>query len=182
VQEHEGAEVRARRKRRSREQIAELVWEFKASGLRQAQVWRESRDRAECLATESDTPASVALPLRNLRYRLAKLRVSETAQALESVRCMSDIYVQYEYKDAVSGAVQRIIVMVPRAKIEAYRGVKKRPCSDADIARELSEQPALSSFPEGPWLSPVTYSDALPAELQERAPAFEENGMTFWEA
>jgi hypothetical protein len=35
VQENEGTEVRARRKRRSREQIAELVREFKASGLTQ---------------------------------------------------------------------------------------------------------------------------------------------------
>jgi hypothetical protein len=35
VQENEVTEVRARRKRRSREQIAELVWQFKASGLRQ---------------------------------------------------------------------------------------------------------------------------------------------------
>jgi hypothetical protein len=35
VQENEGTEVRARRKRRSREQIAELVRGFKCSGLTQ---------------------------------------------------------------------------------------------------------------------------------------------------
>jgi hypothetical protein len=35
VQENEGTEVRTRRKRRSREQIVELVREFKDSGLNQ---------------------------------------------------------------------------------------------------------------------------------------------------
>jgi hypothetical protein len=35
VQENEGIEKQARRKRRSREQIAELVREFKSSGLSQ---------------------------------------------------------------------------------------------------------------------------------------------------
>ena len=35
MQENEGAEVRTRKKRRSREQIAELVREFTASGLTQ---------------------------------------------------------------------------------------------------------------------------------------------------
>jgi len=35
VQENEGTEVRTRRKRRSREEIAELVREFKSSGLTQ---------------------------------------------------------------------------------------------------------------------------------------------------
>ena len=35
MQENEGTEVRTRRKRRSREQIAELVREFKSSGLTQ---------------------------------------------------------------------------------------------------------------------------------------------------
>jgi hypothetical protein len=35
VQENEGIQIKARRKRRSREQIAELVGEFKDSGLTQ---------------------------------------------------------------------------------------------------------------------------------------------------
>ena len=35
MQENEGTEVRTRRKRRSREEIAELVREFKSSGLTQ---------------------------------------------------------------------------------------------------------------------------------------------------
>jgi hypothetical protein len=35
VQENEGIQIKARRKRRSREQIAELVREFKSSGLTQ---------------------------------------------------------------------------------------------------------------------------------------------------
>jgi hypothetical protein len=52
--------------------------------------------------------------------------------------------------------------------------------SDTDIARNLSEGPAVSSFPQPHWLGPISYPNALPAELHEPEHAFEENGMTFW--
>jgi hypothetical protein len=52
--------------------------------------------------------------------------------------------------------------------------------SDTDIAYNLSELPALSRFPHPHWRSSVSYPNALPAELEECEPAFEENGMRFW--
>jgi len=43
VQENEGSEIKAPRRRRSREQIAALVREFKASGLIQREFSEERR-------------------------------------------------------------------------------------------------------------------------------------------
>jgi hypothetical protein len=100
------------------------------------------------------------------------------------VKNISDIYVQYEASEPFKGGapkVLRVFAKVPRAKIEAYRRVRNdQTSSDTDIARNLSEGPALSSFPQPHWLGPINYPNALPAELHEPEPAFEENGMTFW--
>ena len=95
---------------------------------------------------------------------------------------MSDIYVQYEYKDAVSGSVQHIFAKVPSAKIHEYRQANDdQTKSEEDIAKILSDGPAAKRLGQlrGYWIN-VSCSDALPAKIQERAPAFEENGMTFW--
>lgn len=94
---------------------------------------------------------------------------------------MSNIYVQYEASTSGAHNVVRVFAKVPRAKSEACRRVRNdKTSSDTDIARNLSEGPALSSFPQLHGLGPINYPDALPAKLQEREPAFEENGMTFW--
>lgn len=95
---------------------------------------------------------------------------------------MSDIYVEYRVSSTTgSPNVIRVFAKVPRAKIEAYRQAQNdHTSSDTDIAYNLSELPALSRFPYPHWRSSVSYPDALPAELQECEPAFEEYGMRFW--
>jgi hypothetical protein len=95
---------------------------------------------------------------------------------------MSDIYVEYEVS-STSGSpnVIRVFAKVSRTTIEAYRRAQNDyASSDTDIAYNLSELPALSRFPHLHWRSSVSYPDALPAELQECEPAFEESGMRFW--
>lgn len=97
------------------------------------------------------------------------------------VKNMSDTYVQYEASNSGAHNVLRVFAKVPRAKIEAYRRVHNdKTSSDNDIAWNLSQLAAESSFPQPHWLGPINYPDALPAELHECEPAFEENGMTFW--
>jgi hypothetical protein len=98
------------------------------------------------------------------------------------LRNMSDIYVEYVVLSTTgSPTVIRIFAKVPRGKIEAYRQAQNdHASSDTDIAYNLSELPALSRFPHPHWRSSVSYRDALPAELQECEPAFEEYGMRFW--
>jgi hypothetical protein len=95
---------------------------------------------------------------------------------------MSDIYVEYEVSSiADTSNVVRVFTKVPRAKIETYRRAQNdHVSSDTDIAYNLSELPALAGFPHSHWRSSVSYPNALPAELQESEPAFEENGMRFW--
>jgi hypothetical protein len=94
---------------------------------------------------------------------------------------MSNIYVQYVASTSGVHNQLRVFAKVPRAKIEAYRRVHNDQTStDNDIARNLSEGLALSSFSQPYWLSSVNYPNALPKELHEPEPAFEENGMTFW--
>ena len=95
---------------------------------------------------------------------------------------MSDIYVEYEVSSTTgSPNLIRVLARVPRAKIEAYRQAQNDHASrDTDIAYNLSELPALSRFPHPQWRSSVSYPDALPAELQECEPDFEEYGMRFW--
>jgi len=95
---------------------------------------------------------------------------------------MPDVYVEYEVSSTTreSNAI-RIFAKVPRAKIEAYRRVHNdQASSDNDIAHNLSELPALSVCPQPHWLGSVNYPNALPAELHEFEPAFEEYGMMFW--
>ena len=60
---------------------------------------------------------------------------------------MSDIYVQYEYKDAVSGSVQHIFAKVPSAKIHEYRQANDdQTKSEEDIAKILSDGPAAKQL------------------------------------
>src|SRR5208337_4727760 len=68
-----------------------------------------------------------------------------------------------------------------------YRGRKLRHIGEYTTTKPLattilrgSQLAAESSFPQPHWLGPINYPDALPAELHECEPAFEENGMTFW--
>jgi hypothetical protein len=95
---------------------------------------------------------------------------------------MSDVYVEYKVSSTTgSPNAIRVFAKVPRAKIEAYRQAQNdQASSDTDIAYNLSELPALSRFPHPHWRSSVSYPDALPAELQECEPSFEEYGMRFW--
>ena len=99
-------------------------------------------------------------------------------------RNMSDIYVQYEATVSVTHSVWRIIVKVPRGKIDQYRIDHGDQCSDdTTIARKLSEEPSkripylaqLSTYSLG-----VSYSDTFPPTL--RPPFLEQDGMTFWDA
>jgi hypothetical protein len=97
---------------------------------------------------------------------------------------MSDIYVQYEATVSVTHSVWRIIVKVPRGKIDQYRIDQGDQISDdTTIARKLSEEPAKST-PYLAQLSPyslaVSYSDTSPSTL--RPPSLEKDGMTFWDA
>ena len=56
---------------------------------------------------------------------------------------MSDIYVQYEATVSVTHSVWRIIVKVPRGKIDQYRIDHGDQISDdTTIARKLSEEPS----------------------------------------
>src|SRR5260370_42188290 len=97
---------------------------------------------------------------------------------------MSDIYVQYEATVSVTHSVWRIIVKVPKAKIDQYRIDRGDQSSDdTTIARRISEVPAnktpylaqLSSYSLG-----VSYSDTSPSTL--RPPLLQQYGMTFWDA
>jgi hypothetical protein len=97
---------------------------------------------------------------------------------------MSDIYVQYEATVSVTHSVWRIIVKVPRGKIDQYRiDHGDQSSDDTTIARKISEGPAkktpylaqLSSYSLG-----VSYSDTSPSTL--RPPFLEQDGMTFWDA
>ena len=97
---------------------------------------------------------------------------------------MSDIYVQYEATVSVTRSVWRIIVKVPREKIDRYRIEYGDPISDdSTIARKLSEEPAKRS----PYLAQlstyslgVSFSETSPSTL--RPPILERDGMTFWDA
>jgi hypothetical protein len=99
---------------------------------------------------------------------------------------MSDIYVKYEATVSVTHSVWRIFVKVPKAKIKQYRiDHGDQSSDDTAIARKLSEEPAkvapyLSQL--GSYSLGVSYSTALPSILEGRAPFFEQDGMTFWEA
>src|SRR6202022_153794 len=82
-------------------------------------------------------------------------------------RNMSDIYVQYEATVSVTHSVWRIIVKVPRGKIDRYRiDHGDQSSDDTTIARKLSEEPAkrtpylahLSTYSLG-----VSYSDTFPS-------------------
>jgi hypothetical protein len=97
---------------------------------------------------------------------------------------MSDIYVQYEATVSVTHSVWRIIVKVPRGKINQYRiDHGDQSSDDTTIARKLSEEPSkripylaqLSTYSLG-----VSYSDTFPSTL--RPPFLEQDGMTFWDA
>ena len=96
---------------------------------------------------------------------------------------MSDIYVRYEATVSVTHSVWRIIVKVPRGKIDQYRiDHRDQGFDDTTIARKSSEEPAkrtpylgqLSSYSLG-----VSYSDTLLSTL--RPPFLEQDGMTFWD-
>ena len=97
---------------------------------------------------------------------------------------MSDIYVQYEATVSLTRSVWRIIVKVPREKIDQYRITHGDPISDdTAIARKLSEEPAKRS----PYLAQlskyslgVSYSETSPSTLLP--PILERDGMTFWGA
>src|SRR5258708_16193615 len=93
---------------------------------------------------------------------------------------MSDIYVQYEATVSVTHSVWRIIVKVPKAKIDQYRIDRGDQSSDdTTIARKISEGPAkktpylaqLISFSLG-----ITYSDTSPSTL--RPPFFYTHSIT----
>ena len=99
---------------------------------------------------------------------------------------MSDIYVQYEATVSVTHSVWRIIVRVPRGKIDQYRiNHGDQSSNDTTIARKLSEQRAKrTSFlgQLGTYSLGVSYSDSAPPSLEGRAPLLEQDGMTFWAA
>jgi hypothetical protein len=118
------------------------------------------------------------------RRLLIEGKISDAPWSEHMIRLMnmSDIYVEYQVSSTTgSPNVIRVFAKVPRAKIEAYRQAQNdRASSDTDIAYSLSELPALSRFPHPHWRSSVSYPDALPAELQECEPDFEEYGMRFW--
>jgi hypothetical protein len=99
---------------------------------------------------------------------------------------MSDIYVQYEATVSETHSVWRIIVKVPRGKIDQYRiDHRDQGFDDTTIARKLSEEPAKRT----PYLGQlatysldVSYSDSAPPSLEGRAPLLEQDRMTFWAA
>ena len=90
---------------------------------------------------------------------------------------MSDIYVQYEATVSVTHSVWRIIVKVPRGKIDQYRiDHGDQSSDDTTIARKLSEEPSkrtpylaqLSTYSLG-----VSYSDTFPLSVSESAGIFD---------
>jgi hypothetical protein len=94
---------------------------------------------------------------------------------------MSDIYVQYEATVSVTRSVWRIIVKVPRGKIDQYRIDHGDQSSlDTTIARKLSEEPAKRTPYFSTYSLGVSYSDTSPSTL--RPPFLEQDGMTFWDA
>jgi len=151
-------------------------------GLRHCDRWRI----ADMLREQPDLRRED--PTRNMdlwrRRLLIEGQISDAPWSEHMIRLMnmSDVYVEYKVSSTTgSPNVIRVFAKVPRAKIEAYRQAQNdHASSDTDIAYNLSELPALSRFPHPHWRSSVSYPDALPAELQECEPAFEEYGMRFW--
>jgi hypothetical protein len=99
---------------------------------------------------------------------------------------MSDVYVEYKATASGEHSVWRIFVAVPGARIDQYRQANnERTATDQAIARRLSEEPARTSDYlaqlSGHMLT-VSYPKAIPALATERAPLFEQDGMTFWAA
>jgi hypothetical protein len=95
---------------------------------------------------------------------------------------MSDIYVQYAATESEELKPLRIFAKVPRAKIHEYQQVSDDPTlSDEDIAKKLSVRLAENRLGQlrASWTN-VSCLELVPAELQEREPDFEENGMALW--
>src|SRR5260221_13631433 len=97
---------------------------------------------------------------------------------------MSDVYVQYEATVSVTHSVWRIIVKVPRGKIDQYR-IDHRDQSSADtmIARKISEEPAKRTLylaQLSPYSLGVSYSHTSPSTLR---PTFVQHAaMRLWHA